>query len=147
MRLDDPGHQREVVGDHRLPRAPQDAADLDDLPVLEAELQILDTGPHGEQRRGQLVWGRARAKNQIHATLMRCLVGRAPFADLFGTRNMATLLGVSFVIHQMGSVIGAWGGGMIFDMCTMAPVSPASPVTVIATDVVVATNRAPITKR
>ena len=37
-------------------------------------------------------------------------------ADLFGTRNMATLLGVSFVIHQMGSVIGAWGGGMIFDM-------------------------------
>ncbi len=37
-------------------------------------------------------------------------------ADLFGTTNMATLLGVSFVIHQMGSVIGAWGGGMIFDM-------------------------------
>jgi predicted MFS family arabinose efflux permease len=37
-------------------------------------------------------------------------------ADLFGTRNMATLLGVSFVIHQIGSVIGAWGGGMIFDM-------------------------------
>lgn len=36
-------------------------------------------------------------------------------ADLFGTRNMATLLGVSFVIHQMGSVIGAWGGGMILD--------------------------------
>ncbi len=37
-------------------------------------------------------------------------------ADLFGTRNMATLLGVSFVIHQMSSVVGAWGGGMIFDM-------------------------------
>ena len=37
-------------------------------------------------------------------------------ADLFGTRNMATLLGVSFVVHQMGSVIGAWGGGMIFDL-------------------------------
>jgi MFS family permease len=37
-------------------------------------------------------------------------------ADLFGTRNMATLLGVSFVIHQMGSVIGAWGGGAIFDV-------------------------------
>jgi MFS family permease len=36
-------------------------------------------------------------------------------ADLFGTRNMATLLGVSFVVHQMGSVIGAWGGGMMFD--------------------------------
>lgn len=37
-------------------------------------------------------------------------------ADLFGTRNMATLLGVSFVIHQMGSVIGAWGGGLVFDL-------------------------------
>jgi len=37
-------------------------------------------------------------------------------ADLFGTRNMATLLGASFVIHQMGSVVGAWGGGMVFDL-------------------------------
>ncbi|MSP02466.1 MAG: MFS transporter [Acetobacteraceae bacterium] len=36
-------------------------------------------------------------------------------AELFGTRYMATILGLSFVIHQMGSVIGAWGGGMIFD--------------------------------
>ncbi len=36
-------------------------------------------------------------------------------AELFGTRYMATILGISFVIHQMGSVIGAWGGGLIFD--------------------------------
>ena len=36
-------------------------------------------------------------------------------AELFGTRHMATILGVSFIIHQMGSVIGAWGGGMMFD--------------------------------
>jgi MFS family permease len=36
-------------------------------------------------------------------------------AELFGTRYMATILGLSFVIHQMGSVIGAWGGGWIFD--------------------------------
>jgi hypothetical protein len=28
-------------------------------------------------------------------------------ADLFGTRNLATLLGVSFVIRQIGAVIGA----------------------------------------
>jgi MFS family permease len=35
-------------------------------------------------------------------------------ADLFGTRNMATLLGVSFVVHQIGSVIDPWGG-MIFN--------------------------------
>jgi MFS family permease len=37
-------------------------------------------------------------------------------AELFGTRYMATILGMSFVVHQMGSVIGAWGGGLIFDM-------------------------------
>jgi MFS family permease len=36
-------------------------------------------------------------------------------AELFGTRYMATILGMSFVMHQMGSVIGAWGGGLIFD--------------------------------
>jgi hypothetical protein len=28
-------------------------------------------------------------------------------ADLFSTRNLATLLGVSFVIRQIGAVIGA----------------------------------------
>jgi transposase len=38
-------------------------------------------------RRSQLVWARSRAKNQIHAVLMRQLVGRAPFADLFGVKG------------------------------------------------------------
>jgi MFS family permease len=37
-------------------------------------------------------------------------------AELFGTRYMTTILGLSFVIHQAGSVMGAWGGGVIFDM-------------------------------
>jgi MFS family permease len=36
-------------------------------------------------------------------------------ADMFGTRYMATLLGISFVMHQVGSSLGAWGGGVIFD--------------------------------
>jgi MFS family permease len=36
-------------------------------------------------------------------------------AELFGTRYMATILGISFVVHQMGSVSGAWGGGLLFD--------------------------------
>ena len=36
-------------------------------------------------------------------------------AEMFGTRYMATILGLSFVVHQTGSVIGAWGGGLIFD--------------------------------
>jgi MFS family permease len=37
-------------------------------------------------------------------------------AQLFGTRYMATILGISFVVHQMGSVVGAWGGGLVFDI-------------------------------
>jgi predicted MFS family arabinose efflux permease len=32
---------------------------------------------------------------------------------LFGLRYMATLSGVAFMSHQMGSFIGAWGGGLI----------------------------------
>ena len=40
------------------------------------------------QRRAQLVRARTRAKNEIHATLMRKLsVGRPPFTDLFGRKG------------------------------------------------------------
>ncbi len=38
-------------------------------------------------RRSQLVRARSRAKNQIHAVLMRQLVGRPPFSDLFGVKG------------------------------------------------------------
>jgi MFS family permease len=37
-------------------------------------------------------------------------------AEIFGTRYMATLLGLSFVVHQAGASLGAWGGGLIFDL-------------------------------
>lgn len=37
-------------------------------------------------------------------------------AEVFGTRYMATLLGLAFVVHQMGSSLGTWGGGLIFDL-------------------------------
>jgi MFS family permease len=36
-------------------------------------------------------------------------------AEMFGTRYMATLLGISFVMHQIGSSLGAYGGGLVFD--------------------------------
>ncbi|RJF75449.1 MFS transporter [Rhodopseudomonas palustris] len=36
-------------------------------------------------------------------------------AQLFGLRYMATLTGIAFFSHQVGSFIGAWGGGMIYD--------------------------------
>ena len=43
------------------------------------------------QRRSQLVQARTRAKNEIHAALMRALVGRSPFTDLFGKKGRAWL--------------------------------------------------------
>jgi predicted MFS family arabinose efflux permease len=35
-------------------------------------------------------------------------------AEMFGTRYMATLLGIAFVMHQAGSSLGAFGGGLIY---------------------------------
>jgi transposase len=59
------------------------------------------------QHRGQLVWGRARAKNQIHATLMRCLIGRAPFSDLFGKKGQAWLAELQLPAEERESVDSA----------------------------------------
>ena len=42
-------------------------------------------------RRAQLVRARSRAKNEIHAVLMRCLKDRPPAADLFGVKGRAWL--------------------------------------------------------
>jgi predicted MFS family arabinose efflux permease len=36
-------------------------------------------------------------------------------AQLFGLRFMATLTGIAFFSHQVGSFIGAWGGGLIYE--------------------------------
>lgn len=36
-------------------------------------------------------------------------------AQLFGLRFMATLTGIAFFSHQVGSFVGAWGSGLIFD--------------------------------
>jgi transposase len=40
-------------------------------------------------RRAQLVRARTRAKNEIHAGLMRCLKDRPPASDLFGVKGVA----------------------------------------------------------
>ena len=47
------------------------------------------------RRRTQLVRARTRAKNEIHAALMRCLVGRPPFSDLFGRKGRRWLSGLA----------------------------------------------------
>jgi transposase len=38
-------------------------------------------------RRAALVRQRARAKNEVHAALSRCLLGRSPVSDLFGAQG------------------------------------------------------------
>jgi transposase len=59
------------------------------------------------QRRGQLVWARSRAKNQIHATLMRCLVGRPRFSDLFGVRGRRWLRNLDLPTEEREAVDSA----------------------------------------
>ncbi|MCC7428017.1 MAG: MFS transporter [Alphaproteobacteria bacterium] len=44
------------------------------------------------------------------APLVTGLIGH-----LFGLRYMAMLSGVAFFSHQLGSFVGAWGGGLLFD--------------------------------
>ena len=58
-------------------------------------------------RRTQLVRARARAKNEIHATLMRCLVGRAPFREPFGPKGRRWLAGLGLPAEERESVDAA----------------------------------------
>jgi transposase len=57
-------------------------------------------------RRGQLVRSRSRAKNEIHAVLMRQLVGRPPVSDLFGVRGRRWLAGLELAFEERETVDG-----------------------------------------
>ena len=59
------------------------------------------------QRRSQLIWARSKAKNQIHAVLMRQLVGRPPFSDLFGKRGRTWLCELELPVEERESVDSA----------------------------------------
>lgn len=60
------------------------------------------------------------ASTMVFAAVMGSLwLGVVPLvnglvAQLFGLRFMATLTGIAFLSHQIGSFIGAWGGGVIY---------------------------------
>jgi transposase len=58
-------------------------------------------------RRNQLVWARSRAKNQVHAVLMRQLVGRSPFSDVFGVKGRAWLAELELAVEERETVDGA----------------------------------------
>jgi transposase len=58
------------------------------------------------QRRAQLVRARSRAKNEVHAVLMRRLVGRCPFADLFGVKGRRWLRQLELPVEECETVEG-----------------------------------------
>ncbi len=57
-------------------------------------------------RRAALVRQRTRAKNEIHATLARCLLGRSPVSDLFGKKGRAWLSEQQLGIEESETVAG-----------------------------------------
>ena len=57
-------------------------------------------------RRQQLVRARSRAKNEIHAVLMRRLKGRPPVSDLFGVKGREWLRGLELPIEESETVQG-----------------------------------------
>jgi transposase len=57
-------------------------------------------------RRAALVRQRTRAKNEVHATLARCLLGRSPVSDLFGQEGRAWLLGLQLDEEEAETVSG-----------------------------------------
>ena len=58
-------------------------------------------------RRQQLVGARSRAKNEIHAVLMRRLKGRPPASDLFGVKGRQWLRGLELPLEEAETVQAA----------------------------------------
>lgn len=57
-------------------------------------------------RRAQLVRQRTREKNQVHAVLMRRLVGKPPISDVFGVRGRAWLARLELPVDERLTVDG-----------------------------------------
>lgn len=55
-------------------------------------------------RREQLVRARSRAKNEIHAVLVRRLVGRPPVADVFGVKGRSWLAGLDLPVEETETI-------------------------------------------
>jgi transposase len=80
------------------------AGELDGVWMPDRETQVMR---RRLGRRTQLVRSRARAKNEIHATLMRCLVGRAPFREPFGPKGRRWLAELELPAEERETVDAA----------------------------------------
>jgi hypothetical protein len=58
-------------------------------------------------RRSQPVRARSRAKNEIHAVLMRCLKDRPPASDLFGVKGRRWLAEQQLAVTELETVDSA----------------------------------------
>ena len=61
----------------------------------------------GSRAASQLVRARSRAKNEIHAVLMRCLKDRPPASDLFGVKGRAWLAEQQLALTERETVDSA----------------------------------------
>jgi transposase len=57
-------------------------------------------------RRSQLVRARSRSKNEVHAVLMRQLVGRPPVSDLFGVKGREWLAALELAVEERETIDG-----------------------------------------
>ena len=57
-------------------------------------------------RREQLVRSRSRAKNEIHAVLVRRLVGKPPMSDLFGVKGREWLRSLELPVEEAETIEG-----------------------------------------
>ena len=80
------------------------AGELDSVWMPDRETQAMR---RRLQRRSQLVKARTRAKNEIHAVLMRSLIGSAPFSDLFGQKGRRWLSELELPADERESVEAA----------------------------------------
>ena len=55
-------------------------------------------------RREQLVRSRSRAKNEIHAILVRRLKGKPPMSDLFGVKGLKWLTELELPLEEFDAI-------------------------------------------
>ena len=57
-------------------------------------------------RRAALVRQRSKAKNEVHAVLARCLLGKPPVSDLFGAKGRSWLAGLELALEEQETLDG-----------------------------------------